>query len=74
MRLKIISVVIVGLMLASTVPLSMGKQNGIYNSASGCGCHYASSATVSMSGHPSAYTAGSTYTLQISVSGGVSGS
>ena len=61
-------------MLVSLVPTSLGKSGGIYNSASGCSCHYASSATVSMSGHPSAYTAGSTYTLQISVSGGVSGS
>lgn len=74
MRLKNISILIITLMLVSLVPTSLGKSGGIYNSASGCSCHYASSATVSMSGHPSAYTAGSTYTLQISVSGGVSGS
>ena len=68
MRLKNISILIVTLMLVSLVPTSLGNSGGIYNSASGCGCHYASSATVSMSGHPSSYTAGSTYTLQISVS------
>ena len=74
MRLKNLSILIITLMLVSLVPTSLGNSGGIYNSASGCGCHYGSSATVSMSGHPSAYTAGSTYTLQISVSGGVSGS
>ena len=74
MRLKIVSVVIIGLMLASTIPLSMGKQNGIYSSGTGCSCHYGGSATVSMTGQPTSYTAGQSYTLSISVSGGVSGS
>ena len=41
---------------------------------SGCGCHYGGSATVSMSGQPSSYNPGTTYTLSISVSNGVSGS
>ena len=74
MRLKNISILIITLMLVSLVPTSLGNSGGKFSSGSGCSCHYASSATVSMSGHPSAYTAGSTYTLQISVSGGVSGS
>ena len=74
MRLKIVSVVIIGLMLASTVPLSDAKQNGIYSSGTGCSCHYGGSATVSMTGQPTSYTAGQSYTLSISVSGGVSGS
>ena len=61
-------------MLVSLVPTSLGNSGGKFSSGTGCGCHYGSTATVSMSGQPSSYTPGSTYTLSISVSGGVSGS
>ena len=74
MRLKSASVLIITLMLISTIPTSMGNSSGKFSSGSGCSCHYGGSATVSMSGQPSSYTPGSTYTLSISVSGGVSGS
>ena len=74
MRLKNISILIITLMLVSLVPTSLGNSGGKFSSGSGCGCHYGSTATVSMSGQPSSYTPGSTYTLSISVSGGVSGS
>ena len=56
-----------------TLPTMEGKQNGIHNQAgSGCSCHYGSSATLSEN-FPSTYTGGQTYSIQISVSGGVSG-
>lgn len=79
MRLKFSSLLLVSLLLASTVPTSFGYSNGIYNrGSSGCGggyCHGSSNtATVSMSGQPSSYNPGQTYTLSISVSAGVSGS
>lgn len=73
MRLKIVSAIIVVLLLTSIAPLSMGKQNGKFSSGGGCGCHYGGSATASMTGQPASYTAGQSYTLSISVSGGVSG-
>ena len=74
MRLKIVSAIIVVLLLTSIAPLSMGKQNGKFSSGTGCSCHYGGIATVAMSGQPASYTAGQSYTLSISVSGGVSGS
>lgn len=79
MRLKFASLLLITLLLASTIPTSLGNSGGKFNAgSSGCGggnCHGSSNtAVVSMSGQPSAYTAGSTYTLSISVSAGVSGS
>ena len=74
MRLKSISILIITLMLVSLVPTSLGNSGGKFSSGTGCGCHYGGSATASMTGQPSSYTPGSTYTLSISVSGGVSGS
>ena len=73
MRLRVI--VLSFLLLAvSGANLVDGNSGGKYQSGSGCSCHYGGSATVSMSGQPATYTAGQTYTLSISVSGGVSGS
>lgn len=63
--------------LVSSIPLTEGYSNGIQNRSNGCSCHSQSGstgATVGMSGLPSQYTAGSTTTLTISVSGGPSGS
>ena len=65
------------ILLISVVPLTEGKENGKLNSGTGCGCHSQSGsnvATPSVSGLPSAYTAGSVYQLTVSVTGGVSGS
>ena len=74
MRLKFASLLLVSLLLASTVPTSFGYSGGKYNSgSSGCGCHGYNVVTVSMSGQPASYNPGTTYTLQISVSGGGSG-
>ena len=72
--MRLVSILLVAILLTSVAPLSFGYQNGLHSNSSGCGCHYGGSATVSMSGHPSSYTASQTYTLSISVSNGVSGS
>ena len=74
MRLKFASLLLVSLLLASTVPTSFGYSNGKYNSgSSGCSCHGYNVVTVSMSGQPASYNPGTTYTLQISVSGNGNG-
>ena len=58
-----------------TLPTMEGKQNGIHNQAgSGCSCHYSGGSPTLSENFPSTYTAGQTYNIQISVSGGVSGS
>ena len=59
------------LVLLGSMPLTQGNSNGIHNRSTGCSCHTQSgttAATVSLTGHPAQYTAGSTYTLSISVS------
>ncbi len=63
------------MLLALASPISEGYESGKMSSgSSGCGCHYPSGgATVTISGHPSQYTAGQTYSLTISVTGGISG-
>ena len=74
MRMKLATVLLVSILMASTLPTSIGYSNGKFNSgSSGCSCHGYNVVTVSMSGQPSAYNPGTTYTLQIS-SGGGSGS
>ena len=74
MRLKFASLLLVSLLIASTVPTSFGYSNGVYNrGSSGCGCHGYNVVTVSMSGQPASYNPGTTYTLQISVSGNGNG-
>ena len=74
MRLKVASLLLISILLASMVPTSIGYSNGKYNSGgSGCGCHGYNVVTVSMSGQPSSYNPGTTYTLQISVSGNGNG-
>ena len=59
-----------------TLPTMEGKQNGIHNQAggSGCYCHYSGSGPTINHNFPSTYNAGQTYNIQISSTGGVSGS
>lgn len=73
---KRIPLLLVALMLLSVVPLTEGNAGGKYNQSSGCSCHSnsaSSAVSVSISGHPTSYSAGTTYTLSISVTGGPSG-
>lgn len=65
------------LCLAMASPMSNAYSGGIYGQGTGCGggyCHGSGTqtATVSLSGEPTTYTAGSTYTFSISVTGGTS--
>ena len=73
MQRKVSTCLVLLLLLSIAGPLSQGKEFGKFSSGTGCSCHYGGAATVSMSGHPTTYTAGQTYTLSLSVSGGVSG-
>ncbi len=71
----IILVLVLALSLGS--PLSEGKENGKYNTVSGqaCSqCHYATSATPSLTGTPTQYSPSQTYSLTMSVNGGPTGS
>ena len=72
--------VIVAVTLATLlllVPAIQGYENGVYNQASGCGCHSQTGTTpasVSISGLPSSYDVNKLYQITVSVSGGVQGS
>ncbi|MEK9731083.1 MAG: choice-of-anchor V domain-containing protein [Candidatus Poseidoniales archaeon] len=47
--------------------MSQSRNDGIFNSSSGCSCHTPSSSlTPTLEGYPSAYVAGTTYTINIS--------
>ena len=72
MRLKFASLLLVTLLLASTIPTSLGNSSGIYNrGSSGCGggyCHGSSNtATVVYPGQPSSYNPGQTYAIYLSI-------
>ena len=73
MQRKVSTCLVLLLLLSIAGPLSQGKEFGKFTSGTGCSCHYGGTANVSMSGQPTTYTAGQTYTLSLSVSGGVSG-
>ena len=65
------------LCLAMAAPMSNAYSGGIHSSGTGCGggyCHGTNTqtATLSMSGQPSTYSPGTTYSLTISVTGGSS--
>ena len=69
-----LSVVIATLVLL-TLPTLEGYSSGIHNQASnGCTCHYSGSAPTINHNFPTTYNGGQAYTIQISVTGGVSGS
>ena len=65
------------LCLAMVTPMTNAYSGGISGQGTGCGggyCHGTNTqtATLSMSGQPTTYVAGSTYTLSVSVTGGAS--
>ena len=70
-----IAVTVVSMLLM--VPAIQGFDNGVYNQASGCGCHSQTGSTpasVNISGLPNAYDVNKLYQVTVSVSGGVQGS
>ena len=73
MQLKAILLSAVVAMVVLT-PVIEANSGGKHFSSGGCGCHGGSSSSVSISENfPSSYTPGQTYSIQVSVSGGVSG-
>ncbi len=57
------------------IPPIEGSSSGIHSQASqGCGCHSSSSTPTLNHNFPTTYTGGQVYSIQISVTGGVSGS
>ncbi|MAR23365.1 MAG: hypothetical protein CMA49_06235 [Euryarchaeota archaeon] len=73
MQLKAILLSAVVAMIALS-PVIEANSGGKHFSSGGCGCHGGSSSSVVISENfPSTYNVGQTYSIQISVSGGVSG-
>lgn len=73
MQLKAILLSAVVVMIALT-PVIEANSGGKHFSSGGCNCHGGSSSSVVISENfPSSYNAGQTYSIQVSVSGGVSG-
>ena len=46
----------------------IARDNGMWNSSGGCGCHGGTGVTAQLTGLPSAYVASTTYTLTVSMS------
>ena len=70
MKLKIWTTLALLVFASVIAPVSESSSSGIYNRTSGCSCHSNGNAvTVSMSGLPSTYTPGQTYSISVSVSG-----
>lgn len=73
MQLKAVLLSAVVAMVLLT-PVIEANSSGKHFSSGGCGCHGGSSPSVAISENfPSSYNAGQTYSIQVSVSGGVSG-
>ena len=67
--------IIITACMVLTLPTIQSNSSGIHNQAgSGCNCHYSGNTPTLSENFPSTYTGGQTYNIQISVSGGVSGS
>ena len=67
--------VVIATLVLLTLPTLEGYSSGIHNQASnGCTCHYSGSAPTINHNFPTTYNGGQAYTIQISVTGGVSGS
>ena len=70
MKLKVWTTLALLVFASIIAPVSESSSNGIYNRTSGCSCHSNGNAvTVSMSGLPSTYTPGQTYSIGVTVSG-----
>jgi len=72
MQLKaiVLSAVIAMVMLS---PIIEANSNGRHYSSGGCGCHSSGSSVTISENFPSSYTAGQTYSIQLTVSSSVSG-
>ena len=72
MQLKaiVLSAVVAMVMLS---PVIEANSSGKHYSSGGCGCHSSAPSVTISENFPSSYTAGQTYSIQLSVSGGTSG-
>ncbi|MEC7253990.1 MAG: hypothetical protein VXV89_03400, partial [Candidatus Thermoplasmatota archaeon] len=72
MQLKaiVLSAVVAMVMLS---PVIEANSNGKHYSSGGCGCHSSGSSVSISENFPSSYTAGQTYSIQLSVSSSMSG-
>ena len=61
------------LIVLTMVPAIDGKITGKHNSSGGCSCHNSGSAPTVNHNFPSSYTPGQTYSIQVSATGGISG-
>ena len=59
--------ILLAAMLLAMAPVNqvVAKDNGMFNNSSGCGCHGYNVVSAQLSGVPSEYTAGTTYTLTV---------
>ena len=73
MQLKaiLLSTIVAMVMLS---PIIEANSSGKHNSSASCGCHGSSASVTISENFPSTYIAGQSYSIQVSVSGGVSGS
>ena len=70
-----ISVIVIFLLLSSASQMAIANSGGKYNSSNGCGCHGGSAASPTPTHNfPSTYSPGQSYSLNIGMNGGVSGS
>ena len=74
-RRGVISVIVIFLLLSSASHMAVANSGGRYNSSNGCGCHGGSAASPTPTHNfPSTYSPGQSYSLNIGMNGGVSGS
>jgi len=67
MKIRVLALTSLSMFSLLFSPLTQSKDDGIFNSSSGCSCHNpAGSLTPTLDGYPSEYTPGSTYTINIS--------
>ena len=74
-RRGVMSVIVIFLLLSSASHMAVANSGGRYNSSNGCGCHGGSAASPTPTHNfPSTYSPGQSYSLNIGMNGGVSGS
>ncbi|DAC46954.1 MAG TPA: hypothetical protein HA308_02885, partial [Candidatus Thalassarchaeaceae archaeon] len=72
---RVISVVLIFILLSSVSQVAIANSGGKFNSSNGCNCHGGSAASPTPTQNfPTIYSPGQTYSLNIGMNGGVSGS
>ena len=72
---RVVSMVLIFILLSSVSQIAIANSGGKFNSSGGCNCHGGSAATPTPTHNfPTMYSPGQTYSLNIGMNGGVSGS